>query len=70
LTSKEYDLLIYLANNQGVALSREQILNSIWGDDYFGSDRVVDDLIRRLRKKMPDLDLETVYGFGYRVIKK
>ncbi len=70
LTSKEYDLLIYLSNNQGVALSREQILNSIWGDDYFGSDRVVDDLIRRLRKKMPELDLETVYGFGYRVIKK
>lgn len=70
LTSKEYDLLIYLSNNQGVALSREQILTKIWGDDYFGSDRVVDDLIRRLRKKMPDLNLETVYGYGYRVIKK
>lgn len=70
LTSKEYDLLIYLSNNQGVALSREQILNKIWGNDYFGSDRVVDDLIRRLRKKMPDLDLETVYGYGYRVNKK
>jgi two-component system response regulator CssR len=51
-------------------LSREQILNNIWGNDYFGSDRVVDDLIRRLRKKMPKLDLETVYGYGYRVNKK
>lgn len=69
LTSKEYDLLIYFAKNQGMALSREQILQHIWGDDYFGSDRVVDDLVRRLRKKMPDLNVETVYGYGYRVIK-
>src|SRR5699024_10656427 len=43
LTSKEYDLLIYFANNMGLAFSREQILNHIWGNDYFGSDRVVDD---------------------------
>lgn len=70
LTSKEYDLLYFFLNNLGLALSREQILNNIWGNDYFGSDRVVDDLIRRLRKKMPKLDLETVYGYGYRVNKK
>lgn len=69
LTSKEYDLLIYFSKNPGMALSREQILNHIWGSDYFGSDRVVDDLVRRLRKKMPDLDVETVYGYGYRVNK-
>lgn len=69
LTSKEFDLLIYFAENQGIALSREQILNHIWGNDYFGSDRVVDDLVRRLRKKMPKLDVETVYGYGYRVNK-
>ncbi len=69
LTSKEYDLLVYFAKNPGMALSREQILNHIWGNDYFGSDRVVDDLVRRLRKKMPDLDVETVYGYGYRVNK-
>lgn len=67
LTSKEYDLLIYFAKNQGIALSREQILNHIWGEDYFGSDRVVDDLVRRLRKKMPELNIETIYGYGYRV---
>ncbi len=67
LTSKEYELLIYFVNNIGLALSREQILNHIWGSDYFGSDRVVDDLVRRLRKKLPELDLETVYGYGYRV---
>lgn len=69
LTSKEYDLLIYFSKNYGMALSREQILDHIWGSDYFGSDRVVDDLVRRLRKKMPKLDLETVYGYGYRVVK-
>lgn len=69
LTSKEFDLLIYFTKNQGLALSREQILESIWGSDYFGTDRVVDDLVRRLRKKMPELNIETIYGFGYRMIK-
>lgn len=70
LTSKEYDLLLYFANNPNIALSRDQILNHIWGKDYFGSDRVVDDLVRRLRKKVPKLDIETIYGYGYRVNKK
>lgn len=69
LTSKEYELLIYFSKNINIALSREQILDYIWGKDYFGSDRVVDDLIRRLRKKMPELNVETVYGYGYRVNK-
>ncbi len=68
LTSKEYDLLLYLSQNSGKAFSRDQILNEVWGDDYFGSDRVVDDLLRRLRKKMPELQIETIYGFGYRMI--
>lgn len=67
LTSKEYDLLILFSKNTSIALSRDQILNHIWGNDYFGSDRVVDDLVRRLRKKMPKLDVETIYGYGYRV---
>lgn len=67
LTTKEYDLIMLLSENPNMALSREQILINIWGDDYFGSDRVVDDLVRRLRKKMPDLNLETIYGYGYRV---
>ncbi|MBU5424844.1 response regulator transcription factor [Tissierella pigra] len=70
LTSKEYELLVYFAKNPGMALSREQILDIIWGDDYFGSDRVVDDLVRRVRKKLPKLDIETVYGYGYRVNEK
>lgn len=69
LTSKEFEMIVYFAKNIGIALSRDQILNEIWGNNYFGSDRVVDDLIRRLRKKLPDLNIETVYGYGYKVNK-
>lgn len=69
LTSKEFELLILLSNHQGQAFSREQILDNIWGDDYVGSDRVVDDLVRRLRKKMPEFRVETIYGFGYRSVR-
>lgn len=68
LTSKEYDLLLYLVENPGKAFSRDQILDAVWGIDYFGSDRVVDDLLRRVRQKMPELQIETIYGFGYRFI--
>ncbi|NHN31007.1 response regulator transcription factor [Paenibacillus agricola] len=69
LTSKEFDLLLYLASNAGQLLEREQVLQAVWGNEFFGSDRVVDDLVRRLRKKMPELRLETVYGYGYRMVK-
>lgn len=68
LTSKEYDLLLFLLKNKSKAFSRDQILNNVWGDDYFGSDRVVDDLMRRLRQKMPALNVETIYGYGYRLL--
>lgn len=67
LTSKEYDLLLFLLQNNTKAFSRDQILDKVWGNDYFGSDRVVDDLIRRLRQKMPNLSVETIYGYGYRL---
>ena len=67
LTSKEYDLLLFLLENNTKAFSRDQILDKVWGNDYFGSDRVVDDLIRRLRQKMPNLSVETIYGYGYRL---
>lgn len=69
LTSKEFDLPLLFTHHQGHAFSREDILVKIWGHDYFGTDRVVDDLVRRLRKKMPDLKVETIYGFGYRMLK-
>lgn len=67
LTTKEFDLLMLFVRNKGTAFSREQILNSIWDNDYYGSDRVVDDTLRRLRKKMPQLSIHTIYGFGYRL---
>jgi two-component system response regulator CssR len=69
LTSKEFDLLLYLAGHHGQVLEREQVLRAVWGIDYFGTDRVVDDLVRRLRRKLPELRLETVYGFGYRMVR-
>ena len=67
LTTKEYELLIYFVKNKGIAISREQVLAKVWDENYFGSDRVVDDTLRRLRKKMPDLNIKTIYGFGYRL---
>ncbi len=51
LTSKEFDFLVTISKDLGQAFSREQLLNLIWGEDYFGTDRVVDDLVRRVRKK-------------------
>lgn len=69
LTSKEYELLLYFVQHQGQVLEREQVLRAVWGIDYFGTDRVVDDLVRRLRRKLPDMRLETVYGYGYRMVK-
>ncbi len=66
LTTLEFDLLIYLLNNKGKQLSREEILEKVWQEDYFGSDRVVDDLIRRLRKKM-NINVQSIYGYGYRL---
>ncbi|NFM46466.1 response regulator transcription factor [Clostridium botulinum] len=70
LTNKEFELLNFFIENKNNVISREQILISIWGEDYFGSDRVIDDTIRRLRKKMDKLDLETVYGYGYKLVVK
>ena len=67
LTTLEFDLLYMFLVNKGKSYSRDDILNIIWGENYFGSDRVVDDLIRRLRKKMPKLNINTIYGFGYRL---
>ena len=67
LTAKEFDLLFLFFSKQGVALDRGEILSFVWGDDYFGSERVVDDTLRRLRRKLPRLQLHTLYGYGYRL---
>lgn len=67
ITTKEFDILLLLAKNVNRAFSREQLLIDVWGDDYFGSDRAVDDLIKRLRKKMDGIHIDTVWGYGYRL---
>ena len=68
LATKEFDLLRYLADNAGLALSRQQILDAVWGEGWFGDDRTVDVHVRQLRKKLgPALPLATVWGFGYRL---
>ena len=67
LTTLEFDLLVLFLRNIGKGFSRDEILSQVWGDDYFGSDRAVDDLVRRLRKKCPKLNISTIYGYGYRL---
>ncbi len=67
LTTKEFDLIMMFIRNKGIAFSREKILENVWEDNYFGSDRVVDDTLRRLRKKLPKLNIHTIYGYGYRL---
>lgn len=69
LTKKEYDLLVYLLENKGIVLSREDILNAIWGYDYYGETNIVDVYIRYLRSKIDDPYekklIHTVRGVGY-----
>ncbi|MBU1092888.1 MAG: response regulator transcription factor [Firmicutes bacterium] len=68
LTNKEFELLLFFLKNLNTAFGREDILKHVWGENYYGSDRVVDDLLRRLRHKMPELKIETIYGYGYRLL--
>ena len=67
LTTKEFDLLMMFIKNKGIAFSRDKILENVWDENSFGSDRVVDDTLRRLRKKLPNLNIHTIYGYGYRL---
>ncbi|MEA1902127.1 MAG: response regulator transcription factor [Actinomycetota bacterium] len=66
-TAKEFDLLWFLAENGGLAMSRSQILEAVWGYEYFGETRTVDVHIRQLRKKIDGIPIETVWGVGYRL---
>lgn len=68
LTNKEFELLLFFLKNVNIAFNREQILNKVWDENYYGSDRVVDDLLRRLRQKLPNLKIETIYGYGYKLL--
>ena len=68
LAAREFDLLAHLASHRGLALSRRQLLDGVWGDDWIGDDRTVDVHVRQLRKKLGEgLRLETVWGVGYRL---
>jgi DNA-binding response OmpR family regulator len=68
LATREFDLLLFLAQNAGLALSRQQILDGVWGADWYGDERTVDVHVRQLRKKLGDaLPLTTVWGVGYRL---
>ena len=66
-TAKEFDLLWFLGENSGFAMSRSQILERVWGYEYFGETRTVDVHIRQLRKKIEGIPIETVWGVGYRL---
>jgi DNA-binding response OmpR family regulator len=67
-TAQEYDQLAFLACNRGLALSRRQLLDGVWGEGWYGDERTVDVHVRQLRKKLGDsLPLVTVWGLGYRL---
>ncbi len=71
LSPKEYDLLTYLVKNQGIALTREQLLSNVWGYDFFGDDRTLDTHIKLLRRNLGDYAkyIVTLRGVGYRFEK-
>ena len=68
LSYKEFELLTYFVENQGIALSREKILNYVWNYDYFGDARTIDTHVKKLRSKMGDKGeyIKTVWGMGYK----
>lgn len=68
LSFKEFELLTYFVNNQGVALSRERILNNVWNYDYFGDARTIDTHVKKLRSKLGDKGsyIKTIWGMGYK----
>ena len=68
LSFKEFELLAYFIQNQGVALSRERILNNVWNYDYFGDARTIDTHVKKLRSKLGDKGdyIKTIWGMGYK----
>jgi two-component system response regulator ResD len=68
LSFKEFELLTYFMENQGIALSREKILNSVWNYDYFGDARTIDTHVKKLRNKLGDKGnyIKTIWGMGYK----
>lgn len=71
LTNNEYMLLFYLVKNKNISFTRENLIQNIWGYDYVGESRMIDDLVKRLRKKLKNAgskaEITTVWGYGYRI---
>lgn len=71
LTTKEYELVEFLLKNKNIPFTREQLIEKIWGYDYLGDLRVIDDLVKRIRKKLKqinsELEISTVWGYGYKI---
>lgn len=71
LTAKEYDLFVFLARHKGKPFTREELLEMIWGYEYAGDGRLIDDLVKRVRKKLEmhhsSVELSTIWGYGYRL---
>ena len=70
LTRREFDLLKVLLENQGKVLTRQRLLNRIWGYDFYGDERIVDTHIKNIRKKLNTDIIETIRGVGYRIDKE
>ncbi|MDO4519828.1 MAG: response regulator transcription factor [Eubacteriales bacterium] len=68
LSFKEFELLLYFLENQGIALSREKILNSVWNYDYFGDARTIDTHVKKIRSKIGEKEkyIKTIWGMGYK----
>ncbi len=68
LSYKEFELLVFFLENQGLALSREKILNHVWNYDYFGDARTIDTHVKKLRSKMGEKGeyIKTIWGMGYK----
>lgn len=73
LTTKEFELFSFLIQNKNQPFTREQLLNKVWGYNYFGDERTIDDLVKRIRKKLVTVDskveIRTVWGYGYKVVE-
>jgi DNA-binding response OmpR family regulator len=71
LTAREYDLFVFLARNKGKPFTREELLELIWGYEFAGDGRLIDDLVKRVRKKLEmhhsSVELSTIWGYGYRL---
>lgn len=70
LTTREFEILKFLLENQGRVFTRDHLLNSIWGYDFFGDEKIVNTHIKNIRKKLGAEYIETIRGVGYKIAKE